>query len=321
MSRFYGIDTSFQRSSNNPLNILKNGIPFIIIQYNPILLSKTQGKTGEKFLLSLVDIFLGTKVFITKFFPESVSSKKELSWSELQVPGTYQPFISFSKAGSENYDLSITLARVNEFLGVQPELEFFKDFLRPQAQSSWLGSLFENQPSGKFVEDIFIEPPKAMIIGLTGIFPALYIVKSVDFTLRDYNSFNYPTIADVKLSITYLPNPGLDKARIIFEKFISNFLGIISSVGILRKNINTYQGTSIFLEFLNSFEFGKKSFSTSLISGIFEGILGDSEENLLTLEEQLFLIKYIQSGGDTVAAISAMKGLSKIEKKGYRFKL
>lgn len=301
------------------LPILQRGIPFIIAQYHPLAFKGLTFSDKAAFIRSLLTL----KVFITKVFPKEVSYKKDLEWFRINVPGSFDEVVGFTKGGSETYSFTLKIARVNEFMGAMPELEFFKDFLKPQKIEIDVPGLSVIGLSSELdnLKHHFIEPPKALIIGLEGIFPGLYNVEKMEFKLSHFNTYNYPTIVEIKFDLSYIPDTIFDKAKVLYNKWVSIlFQTFISDIRNWTMGRNTYQGTALglFIEFLDSFERTGKFSSASLI-GLVDGLLGDADVDSVQLDNLAFF-KLLFSTQDPFLADKVGKQFDKILKKGLQFK-
>lgn len=307
------------RGISEKLPIISRGIPFIIAQYHPLAFKNLNFSDKASFIRSLLTF----KVFITKLFPKEVSYKKDLDWFRINAPGSFDEVVGFTKGGSESYSFTLKVARINEFMGAMPELEFFKDFTRPQKieinvpglSIVGLGSDLDN------LKNHFIEPPKALIIGFDGIFPGLYHIEKMDFKLSNFNTYNYPTIIEIKMDLLYIPDTIFDKAKVIYNKWVSFlFQTFISDIRNWTMNRQTYQGTALglFLEFLDSFE-RSGVFSSAPLIGLFDGLIGDADIESVKLDDLSFF-KLLFSTNDPLLANKVGKQFDKILKKGLQFK-
>jgi hypothetical protein len=281
------------------LKLLKQGIPFIIAQYHPLAFDNLE----IPFWKSLLTL----KVFATKLFPETVTQKKEMEWFKLNAPGSYIEVNGFVKSGAYEYNFSMNLARVNEFSGITPEINFFKGFLEPQKVENDVLKILGTGLDQSFRYNSFIEPPKALIIGLTGFFPTLFHVMDIEFELKDFNSYNNPTIGTVKIKLKEIQNSFLSNIKQSFDKF--NDLLFSTFVSDLREwtvDRSTYQGNvfGLIMEFLDSFE---NSGLSGEIIGIFNGLLTDAgrgtvrvddgtEVKIYNMTKDIFLANMIKEG-------------------------
>ncbi|GIW22493.1 MAG: hypothetical protein KatS3mg068_1500 [Candidatus Sericytochromatia bacterium] len=290
------------------LKFLQNGIPLIIAQYHPLAFLNR----NIPFWKSLLTM----KIFATKVFPEEVSYEKKMNFFNISSPGMYEQVVGFIKAESDRYKFKLNLARINEFNGVMPEIEFFRGFLKPQKVENDFLSVLGTGLDQSFRKNSFIEPPKALIIGIDGFLPLLFHVESVDLKFRDYNTYNFPTIAEVNISLVKIPNNLFDTAKESFDKFFEMVFSVfVSDLRNWTVDRKTYQGNvfGLLIEFMDSFE---RTGISSQVINVFNGLFGDSDVNNVDIDEASVLTKIYQLTNDVFLADMVSKKYKDFVKYG-----
>lgn len=201
-------------------------IPWFIVAYDPVsTLEKGAsifGTTGN-----IADEAANTRIFTSNTVPDSISSQKQMSYEQLQIPGGRASIPKFGSMQAKKISFSLKLARFNNQTGVNPDVKFFEMLRYPFFRLQEIGNGFSQ--GSKLFKD-FTPNPKVLYFWGTGAV-LNYFVTNVNIDLSKFNNLGFPQVATISLDLELDEDGALFTAEMKYMQIVS---GLISARTLLR---------------------------------------------------------------------------------------